>query len=88
MKRENIQELYSLYNYVSDRLREENTDYLPDENAVMNLYLGMLHGQVSRKDFLIQAIKDMLDYVKVNNIKEVKSLLLVKFNRLYGNQYN
>lgn len=82
----NIEELYSLYNYISERLMEENTSYLPDENAVMNLYLQMIHGQANRKDFLICAINDMLDYVKVNNIKEVKSLLMVKFNRIYGKQ--
>lgn len=81
----NIQELYSLYKYISDWLREENADYLPDENAVMNLYLEMLHGTSNRKDFLIYAIQDMLDYVKVNNVKEVKSMLIVKFNRLYTN---
>ena len=81
----NTNELYSLYKYLSNCLiNNKNADYVPDENAVMRLYIQIIHGEAKRKDFLIHAIKDMMNYIKENNIKEVNSILMVKFNRIYG----
>lgn len=83
----NIEELHRLYKYISDRLEEdESAGYLVYEPTVLDLYHKILDGEASRKDFLIFAIRDMLSYIKENNIEGVKSTLMVKFNRLYGNQ--
>lgn len=80
----NITELYRLYNYIEERLDDINASYLVYEPAVLDLYRKMLEGKANRKDFLIFAIKDMLSYVKENNIEEVKSTAIVRFNRIYG----
>lgn len=81
-----IAELYSLYTYILARLdNEENDDiYLPDENAIMNLYYKIIHGQASRKDFLVQAVRDMLSFADQNNIQGLKGTLLTKFRKTYG----
>lgn len=78
-----IEELYSLYKCISKKLRDENMDYSPEENAMMNLYLMAIHGCATRRDFLIYAIQDMLNFIKVNNIKEIQNTLIVKFNQTY-----
>lgn len=80
----NVAELYGLYQYISGRLVDSN--YLVYETGVLNLYDKMLNGAANRKDFLIFAIQDMLEYIKENNIEGVKSTLMVKFNRIYGKQ--
>lgn len=80
----NISELYGLYQYISGRL--EDSDYLVYETGVLNLYDKMLNGEANRKDFLIFAIQDMMDYIKKNNIEGVKSTLMIRFNRIYGKQ--
>lgn len=83
----NVAELYRLYNYISEQLNEnENTDYLVYEPAVIDLYDKMLNGEVNRKDFLIFAIGDMLDYIKTNNIEGIKSTAILRFNRIYKQQ--
>lgn len=80
----NVTELYSLYKYMSGCL--EDMDYLVYETGVLNLYNKMLNGEANRKDFLIFAIQDMMDYIKKNNIEGVKSTLMIRFNRIYGKQ--
>lgn len=83
----NVAELYHLYKYISEQLNEnENTDYLVYEPAVIDLYDKMLNGEVNRKDFLIFAIGDMLDYIKKNNIEGIKSTAILRFNRIYKQQ--
>lgn len=77
-----LNELYSLYQYLSKQL--ENTAYMVYETGVLDLYEKVLHGKASRKNFLIFAIKDMLAFVRENNIEGVKSTSMVRFNRLYG----
>ena len=83
----NIAELYHLYKYISERLEENgDAEYLVYEPAVLDLYKKMLDGNATRKDFLVFAIKDMLDYVKANNIEGVKCTAMVKFDRIYGEE--
>lgn len=82
----NVAELYGLYQYISRRLVDSN--YLVYETGVLNLYDRMLNGEANRKDFLIFAIQDMLEYIKENNIEGVKSTLMVKFNRIYEKRWN
>lgn len=91
-----IQELYGLYNYLNrvienyymDEMTKGNNfdaePYLVNENMVLNLYHEILHGEATRKDFLISAIKDMIYYMEKNDIQEAKSTLLLKFKRIYG----
>lgn len=82
----NISELYYLYKYISEQLEEKNTDYMVYENGVLELYEKMLNGEANRKDFLIFAINDMLDYIKKNNIEGIKSTAILRFNRIYKQQ--
>lgn len=79
----NIAELHHLYNYIAGRLDDAGVNYLVYEPGVLDLYNKILNGEAGRKDFLIFAIRDMLDCVKENNVEGVKSTLLVRFERLY-----
>lgn len=79
-----VKELYDLYIYISGQLEENNAiDYLVYEPGALELYEKMLNGEANRKDFLVFAIKDMLSYIKENNIENIKSTRIVKFNRLF-----
>lgn len=80
----NVKELYGLYQYLDTALQKHT--YTVYEYGVLTLYQKMLHGEVSRKDFLIFAIKDMMSYIEDNEIKDIKSTLMVKFRRVYINQ--
>jgi len=83
----NVAELYRLYQYISEQLNEDgHTDYLVYEPAVIDLYEKMLNGEANRKDFLVFAITDMLDYIKKNNIEGIKSTAILRFNRIYKQQ--
>lgn len=85
----NLQELYALYislNSIIENYYMDNIDfdpYLEDENIILSLYHQILHGKVTRKDFLVFSVKDMLYYLKSNNLDKPKSSLLVKFERIY-----
>lgn len=89
----NIKELYSLYLKVTTLIAEyecNNPDdecYMVYESEAINLYHKILHGNASRKDFLISAIKGKLYYLDCRNIK-CYSTLMIKFNRLYRKQQN
>lgn len=89
----NLNELYSLYNYLNRTIENfyidnmtNNTDidpYLENENMVLDLYHQILHGKATRKDFLISSIKDMVYYIDKNQIKGVYSTLLFRFRNKY-----
>ncbi len=88
MKRDlNIQELHSIYesleNYILSLNNPKMDSYEVWESGVMDLYYKILCGKVTRKDFLIFAITDMLGYLKKNNIPEPKNTLLFKFEMRY-----
>ena len=76
-----INELYSVYQYISNQL--EDTDYVVFESGVLKLFDDILNGKASRKDTLIFAIKDMLEYAEENNVV-LKSSLIIRFKRVYG----
>ena len=83
----NVAELYRLYQYISERLDEdEHANYLVYEPAVIDLYEKMLNGEACRKDFLVFAISDMLDYIQKNNIDGIKSTAILRFKRIYKRQ--
>lgn len=80
----NIAELHHLYTYLKDRLDElEFCNYSIDENGLYQLSMEILNGESTRKDLLIFAIKDMLEYIDKNEIKGIASTLMVSFKRIY-----
>lgn len=90
-----IQELYYLYNYLDKIIIDDEEwkinegifieTYMPDEYGIWQLYRKIIEGEATRKDFLIFAIKDMIDYIDKNNItvSGTKSTFILKFKRLY-----
>ena len=77
----NINELFSLYTYLENRLAK--SDYAVSEMGVLDLYNRIISGKASRKDFLIYGIKDMLLYIEENKMDGIKSTLLFKYKRIY-----
>lgn len=84
-----VQELYNLYRRLIHLVEEieeydKNIDtYDVHEPGVLDLYEKMLEGEVTRKDFLIFAIKDILPYVEENYFQAFISPAVQKFKRYY-----
>jgi hypothetical protein len=87
-----VQELHFLYTKLKnivETAEEEcllENSYCVQEPGVLKLYDGILEGTVSRKDFLIFAIHDLLVFINENNIENSKSTLLVTYKRCYGDR--
>ena len=78
-----IEELFELYQCLNKILLDLNADYLISETAALEFYQKILLGKAKRKDLLIAEIKNMLSYMRQQNLPTPKRSLLVRFTRIY-----
>ncbi len=64
-----VEHLYNLYKYLEEKVYYSDFSYDVYEPGVLDLYNKLLHGEVGRRNFLVFAIKDILDCLENKNLQ-------------------